>query len=147
MLIEKRYINIPIIFCFNGHFFQWEDINILLYFMNENSKISKIKLVTNEDTYSISSFEEYLKLQNIEYEVLKELHLYSNTPSVQIEMNIQSVSVSLVIDWENKREVKIPEFLDSFMNKGNIDEPWFCINNNYYLQSPTDSPDIKSLFR
>lgn len=150
LLLEKRHNDIPIVFCFNGHFFHWSDIETLISFMNANTVIKHILLRTSEEKYELSSFEEYRKLHNVDFQVLREFIIKTTDPDIEINMSLASVRVALSspsIDQDTKeKEAKITEYLSTFLNKGKTYKGWDIIGNHNFLLRPPNGPDIDKLF-
>jgi hypothetical protein len=146
LVLEKRYNDIPIIFCFNGHFFQWSDIETLLNFMNANAVIKYILLITNEGEYKLHSLQEYRELERIDFQVLREFKVRATDPEVEIDMSLTSVHVrSYVTEDTKEKEAKITNYLSIFLNKGNTYKGWDCLGNHFSLQQPPGSPDTDKL--
>lgn len=147
LIMEKHCNSVPIIFCFNGHFFCWEDIKTLVRFMEGNAQIEKITLITNEDEYILISFEDYMNLKDIENQVLREFIISTKIPELKLEMNLQHIFIVSHINEETKgQESKITDFLSIFLNKGSTYKGWYCDGDVFSLQKPDNSPDIQKLF-
>ena len=147
LVLEKRHNDIPIIFCFNGHFFQWSDIETLISFVSVNAVIEHIVLITNEGEYKLNSLEEYRELHNIDYQVLREVNIKTTDPEVEIDMCLTRIHISSYVSEDTKeKEAEITEYLSTFLNKGRTYKGWYCLGNQFSLQKPDNSPDIDKLW-
>jgi hypothetical protein len=149
LVLEKRHNEIPIIFCFNGHFFEWGDIETLICFMDANAVIKQILLITNEGDYRLSSLEEYRETHGLEFQVLREFAIRTTDPQVEIDMALAHIEVRLCSypnEDTKEKETKITEYLTTFLNKGGAYKGWFCLGNSFSLQKPHNSPDINKLY-
>jgi len=149
LILEKKHNNLPIQFCFNGHFFFWKDIQIIIEFMEKNAQIEKIYLITNEDKYTIRSAEDYKRIEGLENQVLREFSISTYNPELHMEMDLQRIFISLADDVDEntkEKETEITEYLSIFLNKGKTHEGWYCTGSIFTLLEPPNSPDIEKLY-
>jgi hypothetical protein len=147
LILEKRYKDVPMIFCLNGHFFQWADIETLIRFMEDNATIEQIVLKTSGGEYEVSSLGDYKKIVDIDFQVLREFALRTRNPEVEIDMGLNNISVSSIVAEDTKeQEARIARYLSMFLNKGRTYKGWFCLGDHFVLQRPSNCPNIDKLF-
>ncbi len=146
LISEKLHNNVPIKFCFNGHFFCWDDIKTIIAYVEDNAKINEISLKTNSTEHTIVSFEEFMNITDLEDQVLKQFVLSTSIPVLKLEMNIQHIFiVSKITEQTMAIESKLNDFLSIFLNKGNKDNGWYCSGDVFFLLRPDNAPNLKNL--
>jgi hypothetical protein len=134
LILEKKYHNRPIKFCFNGHFYAWKDIKTIVSFIENKGNIKLIQVITNLAEYKINSLKKLLYIKDIEDQFLRFFKLEVREPYLDLEMDSDRVFIYTFL--EDPKVKQLTDYLSIFLNKGCVKKGWYVSGNCCSLQHP-----------